>query len=589
MPTVFNRKSSLALAALFALLPGGAMAQQYIASTIAGTPASAGLSGDGGPATSAQFSGPIAIAVDRQGNYYVADYLNFLIRRISAKGVITSFAGNGTSGYSGDGGPASAAQLSTVHGLAVDAAGNLYISDTANAVIRKVDLNGNITTFAGTGVRGYTGNFGPAINAEFTSPAGLAFDPAGNLYVADVGAGSVRSISPNGTIFPFAGTGFAGFGSIVGEGGYGFRAVLSLPYAVAADTAGNVYIGDVGASAIAKVGTDSVLHTVVSQVAIGSLGADSFGNVFFADYHNNTISRINPDGTVNNIAGDTVPSYNGDGGPSQFAEFNQPYGVAADPSGNLYIAEYANQDVRLLTPIATGALFVTNGASNISASGNLVVAPGEVVTLFGYALGDPAIAQPDSNGNFGTTLGNTTVTVNGVAAPILATYPGHVSIVVPSSTAGNQANFVVSYAGAVAGTGSSQIFPALPGIFTPASTGINSLAVLNADGSVNASGNAAAESSAITFFMTGAGAYSPSLPDGQIASAATNVTTALPVTVLINGENAVVSSVQTVPGQPGSVLQVVATIPSDVTTASNVPLQVRVSNLGSQATTIAVQ
>ena len=575
-------------AALF--LPG-ASAQQYVVSTIAGLPTQAGYAGDYGPALSAQFSGPIAVAVDGKGNYYVADYLNNLVRKVDTNGVITSFAGSGTIGYSGDGGPALGAQLSTVHGLAADAAGNVYISDTANAVIRKVDTNGIITTFAGSGVRGFGGNSGAAINAEFTSPAGLAFDTEGNLYVADVGSGSVRKISPSGTIAAFAGGGFGGFGAIVGDGGHAFNAVLSLPYAVTADTLGNVYIGDIGASAIARVGTDGLIQTVVTGVSIGSLAADGAGNVFFANYRNNTINRINPDGTVNVIAGDTAPSYNGDGGPAQFAEFNQPYGVAADSSGNIYVAEYANQDVRLLSPIAFGSLFITNAGSNLGAPGpnGSVVAPGEIVTLFGYALGDPAIAQPDSSGLLGTTLGNTTVTVNGVPAPIISTFPGRVSVVVPSSTSGDQATFVVKYQSGVAGTASSRIFAALPGIFTGASTGITSLGVLNADGTANSTANAAAESSAVTIFFTGAGAYSPSLPDGQIAASATNVNTALPITVLINGENAVVSSVQTVPGQPGSVLQVVATLPADVTTNPAASLQVRVSNLGSQATSIAVQ
>ena len=597
MQLAFSKRYSpiFAAAVIFSgaalVFPGCAVGQQYTASTIAGSPTVPGYTGDGGPAVTAEFSGPIAIAVDGKGNYYVADYGNSVVRKVFANGTIITFAGTGTFGFSGDGGPATAAQLSSVHGLAVDAAGKVYISDTANARIRVVDLNGNISTFAGTGARGYGGNFGFAVNAQFISPAGLAFDKTGNLYVADVGAGSVRRIAPDGTIYAFAGNGFSGFGAIVGEGGYAFQAVLSLPYAVAADPAGNVYIGDVGASAISKVGTDDLIHTVLTGIAIGSLAADSTGNIFFANYHTNTIGKIGPDGTYTIIAGDTNPSFNGDGGLGLFAEFNQPYGVATDSSGNVYVTEYANQDIRRLTPIAAGSLFITNAASNLGAPGNsgFVVAPGEIVTLFGYGLGDLASALPGSNGILGTNLGNATVTVNGVAAPLVATSPSRVSVIVPGNVSGNQATFVVTYLGSVVGTASARIFPALPGIFTGSSSGIATLGVQNNDGTVNTAANAAPESSPITIFITGAGAYLPAFADGQIATTARTVSTALPIAVLINGENAPVSYVQTVPGQPGSVLQVVATIPSDVTTSSVVSLQVKVANIGSQATTIAVQ
>lgn len=590
MNSGFSRTmGSVAVAA--ALFAGTLSAQLYTSSTIAGSPEYLGYGGDGGPAVSAQLSGPIAVAVDSKGNFYIADYGNNVIRKVFANGVINTFAGTAKFGYSGDGGPATAAQLSTVHGLAVDASDNLYIADTANGVIRKVDQNGIITTFAGTGKRGFAGNEGPAIQAEFIAPAGLAFDPSGNLYVADPEASTVRRISPDGKIHAFAGNALNGYGPVLGEGGYAFNAILSVPYAVASDAAGNIYVGDVGASAIVKIGADARIHTILTGVGIGSLAADRSGNVFFANYANNTIGRIGPDGTYTNIAGDTNPSFSGDGGPALYAEYNQPYGVAADAAGNVYVTEYLNDDVRLLSPIPAGGLFVANGASNLEAAGNagMVVAPGMMVTLFGYGLGDAATAKP-SGGQLPLTLGNATVTLNGVALPIVATAPSRVSVLVPSKIAGGLQTFVVSYQGTVAGTGSAAVFSAMPGIFTANSTGNATLAIQNSDGSVNSTSNAAAEGSNISIFLTGAGAYASGLADGQVATTAQNVKAAVPtLAVLINGENAAVSAVQTVPGQPGGVLQVIATLPADVKTSGSVPVQVSVGGVLSQLVTIAVQ
>ncbi len=590
MQNGFSRAICSAVVAA-ALVAGTLSAQQYTSSTIAGAPQYLGYGGDGGPASNAQMSGPIAIAVDSKGNYYVADYGNNVIRKVYANGTIITFAGTGKFGYAGDGGPATAAQLSTVHGLAVDAADNLYISDTANGVIRRVDQKGIITTFAGTGVRGISGNAGPASQARFLAPAGIAFDPSGNLYVADAEASTVRQIRPNGNIYAFAGNALNGFGPMLGEGGHAFNAILSVPYAVTSDAAGNIYIGDLGASAILKIGADGLIHTILTGVAVGSLAADGAGNVFFANYHKNTIGRIGADGVYTTIAGDTNASFSGDGGPAVFAEYNQPYGVATDGAGNVYVTEYGNEDVRLLTPIPAGGLFVANGASNLEASGNagMVVAPGMMVTLFGYGLGDAAKAQA-SGGQLPLTLGNATVTVNGVQVPIVATSASRVSVMVPAKLNPGLVTFAVSYQGSVVGSGSAGLFPAMPGIFTANSSGNAALAIQNSDGSVNTAANAAAEGSNVNIFITGAGAYGSALADGQIATTAQNVKAALPsLAVLINGENAAVTAVQTVPGQPAGVLQVTATLPADVKTSTTVPVQVSVSGIASQSVTIAVQ
>jgi uncharacterized protein (TIGR03437 family) len=327
----------------------------------------AGFGGDNGPATSAQLSYPYGVAVDSTGNVYIADTSNARIRKIS-NGVITTVAGNGTDGFSGDNGPATSAELSQIQGVAVDSTGNLYIADTGNARIRKVS-NGVITTMAGNGMPGSSGDNGPATSAQLAGPWGVAVDSAGNLYVADyisfdgsttfVQANRIRKVS-NGVI-----TTLAGGGTLSGDSGPASGAQLYDPWSVAADSAGNLYIADTFANRIRKV-SKGVITTVAgtgiqgfsgdngpaTSAALSSplaIAVDSAGSLYIADNGNNRIRKVS-NGTITTVAGSSGPAgFSGDNGPATSAKLNSPQGVAVDAAGNLYIADASNWRVRKVT------------------------------------------------------------------------------------------------------------------------------------------------------------------------------------------------------------------------------------------------
>ncbi|HMD69739.1 MAG TPA: hypothetical protein VKF41_00265 [Bryobacteraceae bacterium] len=319
------------------------------------------LSGDNGPATSAQLSSPNAVAWDSAGNLYIAD--SGRIRKVS-NGVITTVAGIGTFGFSGDNGPATSAQLNYPGSVAVDPAGNLYIADTGNHRIRKVS-GGVITTVAGNGTMGFSGDNGPATSAHLNYPRGVAVDSAGNLYIADSYNFRVRKVS-SGVITTVAGNGAPGFGG--GDNGPATSAPLSLPRGIAVDSAGNLYIAEFNSSRIRKV-SGGVISTVTGNgtpgfsgdngPAIGAqlndpegVAVDSAGNLYIADFGNSRIRKVS-NGMISTIAGNGTPGFSGDGGPATSAQLAYPEGVAADSAGNLYVADTSNYRVRILTP--TGA------------------------------------------------------------------------------------------------------------------------------------------------------------------------------------------------------------------------------------------
>ena len=221
--------------------------------TLAGTEG-AGFGGDDGPATEAQLSYPSGVAVDAAGNLYIACWFNHRIRRVDSTGTITTIAGT-EDGFSGDGGPATQAQLNSPYDVAVDRAGNLYIADRENRRIRKVDSERTITTIAGTGQDDFGGDDGPAIEAQISGD-GLAVDGADNLYIADSSNHRIRKVDSTGTITTIAGTGVRGFG---GDGGPATEAQLNYPFGVAVDSAGNLYIADTQNHRMRKVDSLGVI------------------------------------------------------------------------------------------------------------------------------------------------------------------------------------------------------------------------------------------------------------------------------------------------------------------------------------------
>ena len=335
--------------------------------TIAGT-GEIGFSGDGGPATAARLDYPYGVALDGAGNLYIADrrwLYNNRIRKVDSTGTITTVAGTGEFGFSGDGGPATEAQLNRPSGVALDGAGNVYISDDYSQRIRRVDSTGTITTIAGTGEIGFSGDGGPATAARLDNPHDVAVDGAGNLYIADTYNYRIRKVDSTGTITTIAGTGERGFS---GDGGPAVEAQLSLPYGVAVDGAGNLYIADIWNHRIRKVDSTGAITTVAGTGELSFSGdggpateaqlyyplgvaVDGAGNLYIADTYNERIRRVDSTGTITTIAGTGERGFSGDGGPATAARLAFPRGVALDGAGNLYIADRLNHRIRKLTPM----------------------------------------------------------------------------------------------------------------------------------------------------------------------------------------------------------------------------------------------
>ena len=345
----------------------------------------AGFSGDGGPSTSARVNAPGAIVVDAAGSIYIADTGNNRVRKIAASGLISTIAGSGTAGFSGDGGPAALAQLNGPLGLAFDAAGNLYIADEANSRIRKVDAAGVITTLAGTGVAGFSGEGGQASLANLNFPKAVAIDGAGNLYISDTRNLRVRRVSSTGVITTYAGAGMRNF---TGDGGPATQALMRAPHGLGIDRSGNLLICDYGNNEIRRVDASGIITRVVGSalppdVGDGGLATDAVlahprsvavdrsGNVFISDWNNNRVLRVTPGGIVSTIAGTKTLGFSGDGGPGAKAQLNGPHGIAVDAAGNVYIADQMNSRVRRVGTDGIIRTIAGNGTAGWTGDGGL--------------------------------------------------------------------------------------------------------------------------------------------------------------------------------------------------------------------------
>ena len=324
----------------------------------------AGYLGDGAAAASAELYLPSSVAVDGNGNVYIADEDNNCIRKVTKSGIISTIAGNGKDRYGGDGGAATAAELNHPEGVAVDGNGNIYIADTHNDLIRKVDANGTITTFAGNHAPGYGGDGGPATNAMLNKPVGIAIDAQGNLYIADQDNNVVRKVGSSCIITTIAGYNKAGNS---GDGGMATLAELNHPAGVAIDSVGNVFIADSYNYRVRKVNTTGTITAFAGGGSSGGgsaeqggatapklnlpwgLAVDRGGNLFIADEFNNYICRVDRDGTMCIIAGNGAGGYTDDGHAATAAELFYPRGVAVDRNGKVYVADAGNNRVRRVT------------------------------------------------------------------------------------------------------------------------------------------------------------------------------------------------------------------------------------------------
>ena len=353
---------------------------------------SQGYSGDGGPAINAQLFNPNAVALDSLGNLFIADYANQRIRKVDSGGTITTVAGTGQGlfegpgGYSGDGGPAIAAQLNGPSGVAADGAGNLFIADTFNSRIRKISSSGTISTVAGNGFYSYSGDGGPATGAQLYNPTGVAVDRSGNVFIADALNNRVRKLSSSGVITTVAGNGppcpaFPGTlvpppvpscGAYSGNEGSATSTQLNSPGGVAVDSAGNLFIADFGNKRIRKVSPDGIISTVAGTEGVLSplVVVDTAGDLFFADLGNGRVLKLSPDGTITAIAGSSAcdPDYicsSGDGGPATDAQLTGPVGLAVDKAGNVFISDAG----RIRKVSLDGIITTVAGCSPVCTSG----------------------------------------------------------------------------------------------------------------------------------------------------------------------------------------------------------------------------
>jgi len=338
-------------------------AQYQAIYTIAGN-ATAGYSGDLGRATSAQLNSPEGIAIDASGNQFIADNENNCIRKVTGNtGLISTIAGNGTAGFSGDGGQATSAQLNHPTGIALDASGNIYIADYRNYRVRKIDSGtGIITTIAGSGKFGHSGDGGQATLAEL-SVTGIALDAFGNIYIADYLNSRVREVNVStGIIATIAGTGVKGYS---GDSGQAVAAELYNPWSVALDNSGNVYIGDLNNYVVREIKKSSgAIYTVAgynksdnysgdgglatnATLSVYGIAVDSSNNLYISDFVNNRIRKVNAsNGLINTIAGTGISGYSGNKTEATLADLNSPQGISIDGRGNVYIADFGNNVIR---------------------------------------------------------------------------------------------------------------------------------------------------------------------------------------------------------------------------------------------------
>lgn len=565
-----------------------AWSQQYIINTFAGNRTD-GSSGDGGAATSAQLDLPLGLALDSSGNLYIADSVNQKIRKVSG-GTITTVAGSGTSGYSGDKAAATSAELLNPSGVAVDSIGNIYIADTGNHVIREVVTGatataagvaaGDIITFAGTNTGGYSGDGGAATSAELDLPTGVAVDAAGNVYIADSANNVIREVS-GGNIHTIV-------------GGSSTTLQLNDPETVAVDASGNLYISEQSGYRISKF-SDGNLTILAGNGYNGysgdngpavdaqldepsAIALDSKGYLYICDTDNSRIRKISPNGIITTIAGDGILAYGGDGGPATSAHLYFPRGIVVDPSGNVYFSDTSNYIVRWLQPQKPA---IVGGSVVNAASFATKVSPGALATVFGSnftGTGLDAIASLP----LPSSLGGVSVLVNGVAAPVLYESSGQINFQIPWETKPGTATIAVSTNGYASSQVNVTVEAAAPGLFFQGSHAV----VQNSDFSLNSSSNPAKVGGTIMAYLTGAGAVSNQPKDGAAAGSSPLSSVTSPVSATIGGKAADVSFAGLTPDFVG-LWQVNIVVPTGLSKGSY-PLTVTVNGQTSNSAIVNV-
>ena len=350
-----------------------------IITTVAGNGSiSSGATGDNGAATNATINSPGGLCLDKTGNLFIADSQYNRIREVGTNGIITTVAGNGTSGFFHDGSSAITAELAAPFGVFGDSSNNLFIADSSNNRIRKVNPNGIISTVAGTGTAGFSGDGGSATSAKLNDPVAVTMDAARNLFIADFGNHCVRVINSNNIITTMAGNGTNGYS---GDRGLATNANLSGPAGVAVDSLGNLFVADHRNNTIRQIATNGIITTVaggslsdgdfatnVTLNVVYGTAFDSAGNLYVADLSNNRIRKVDTNGVITTVAGNGIYDYSGDGGAATNASLKNPIGVALDAWGNLFIADQNNFRIRKVD--TSGVITTVAGTGSIGFSGD---------------------------------------------------------------------------------------------------------------------------------------------------------------------------------------------------------------------------
>ncbi len=391
------------------------------------------------------FGAPQGVAMDQAGNLYYFDVQGYVVRQVNTAGVVNTVAGNGSFaapilGSIGDGGPATSAGFGTTGvfaSIAVDGPGNLYIADPGNNRVRKVDTHGIITTFAGSGGPGNTGDGGPANRAGFGQITGVAVDASGNVYIADFTFGRIRKVDTSGNISTFAG------GGTGGDGGQAATASIAGPYGLAADKQGNIYIaeaGNTGTQRVRKVTPGGVISTVAGGNGVGYTGdggqainakffsiqgivVDNAGNLYIADHGNEVVRKVDASGIVTTVAGNGRNTTGGDGGFATAAGLN-PTGLAVDGSGNLYIGDQAGRVRKVAFGTPPPGLYATALNLSFYATTRNAATANQLLVVTIATLGAPIMPSSVSSAvqsggnwmNMGTTSGTTPTVIQVSAA-----------------------------------------------------------------------------------------------------------------------------------------------------------------------------
>jgi uncharacterized protein (TIGR03437 family) len=589
-------RNILLVGAVICLVLGARPANSQTIETYAGNGIAA-YAGDGGPAVNASLNNPKEIAIDGAGNVYIADPGNARVRKVTTTGIISTYAGNGVSGYAGDGGQAVNASISDAMAVALDAAGDLYIADSSNRRIRKVSPSGIISTVAGTGVQGYTGDGGPAISAMLGRPVALVFDSAGNLYYVDSVNQVVRRIDTSGVISTVVGNGVQAFS---GDGGQATAASLAFPLGIALDGKGNMYVADANNNRIRMINASGIISTVAGGANAGFAGdggtavnaslnipsdvaVDGAGNLYIADAGNNRIREVNSSGVISTIAGTDDNGFSGDGGSPIQAMLNYPWSVKVGSSGTIYIGDMANDRVREIVPATSGLnppVISANGVVNgASFAVGLSVAPGSLAAIFGSDLASSttvagAVPLPD-------TLAQTTVTFNGIEAPLFFVSSGQLNAQVPFNLPPGSATVQVNQSG-MSTVQTINVGTYSPGIFILDQAGTGAF-FHNSTFTVVTGSSPAHTGEAIVIYATGLGPVSPAGVTGASPSASSTVTKP---TVTIGGISCNIFYSGLAP-ELVSVYQIDVAVPAGLS-AGNQPLQIGMGGILSNTANLPV-